>query len=464
MNILAKFCTNCGTKLEAGASFCTNCGTKAEHTETTKKTQPSFYDIINANDKKETSSKNTTTKKTPNKTTHKSETNKKKTAEKKTTTIKTSENKSSNKNFSIDKNITNKIPNNLSLDNLTEKIPDNLNIDKLTDQMSNKNEISKTPKNNEITTIKNNKPSSITDTKKQLKELVGGFTFSNEFSYRLKQEGLNSGEGNQIKNKLKKEVSSGKVDENALENRLDEIIKDMKTRQGQLEGKLKYVDEFFETEETQQKITDYKLNERKINNIKDSIKKDLQNDYYLEKSYVPRKTNEKLDSLHQREERLGICGYDFSCVLHEIRQNILGEEEEEIIEGYCFIEEDKITIKKISAILKIDKGNKVLRYSKINAIDYDKAGLLQFTSSIVIGVSGFPHVVLRHTTPEDFELLHDAWLEYNNPSKKEPSIEQTPIIAPVSNADELMKYAELYEKGFLTEEEFNGIKKKLLDL
>ena len=33
-----------------------------------------------------------------------------------------------------------------------------------------------------------------------------------------------------------------------------------------------------------------------------------------------------------------------------------------------------------------------------------------------------------------------------------------------SNADELMKYAELYEKGLLTEEEFNAMKKKLLGL
>lgn len=33
-----------------------------------------------------------------------------------------------------------------------------------------------------------------------------------------------------------------------------------------------------------------------------------------------------------------------------------------------------------------------------------------------------------------------------------------------SNADELMKYAELYEKGLLTEEEFSALKKKLLGL
>ena len=34
----------------------------------------------------------------------------------------------------------------------------------------------------------------------------------------------------------------------------------------------------------------------------------------------------------------------------------------------------------------------------------------------------------------------------------------------VTSADELMKYAELYEKGLLSEDEFNAIKKKLLQL
>ena len=33
-----------------------------------------------------------------------------------------------------------------------------------------------------------------------------------------------------------------------------------------------------------------------------------------------------------------------------------------------------------------------------------------------------------------------------------------------SDADALMKYAELYEKGLLTEEEFNAKKKELLGL
>ena len=521
VNILAKFCTNCGSKLEDDASFCTNCGTKTEHTETIKKTQPSFYDMVNPTMKKDDSDKTKTTPK-KNQITKENKNEKNPTIKKENTKITETKNKKDdktetkkeidkidketpNKDNGIDKNITIKIPNNLGLDKITENIPDNLNIntitnnlpndlsiDKITDNLPNdlsldkitenipdnisnnipnKNEISSiinqnennsSSNNNEIATISNRPPSNINDTKKKLKELVGGFLLSDEFIAKFEKEGLNYNEGEQIKNKLKKEVSSGKLDEYGLEKRIDELIKEMKVRKGELDDKLSYVDEIFETEAIQNKITEYKLNERKVNNIKNSIKNDLKNDYFLEKTHIPMKANEQLDSVHKREENIGVCGYDFTCVLYEVRHGII-EESQDVVNGYCFVEKDKLTIKKGSAFLNINKGNKVLRYSKINAIDFDKAGLFQFTNSIVIGISGYPQVILRQTSYEDFELLHDAWMEYNNPSKKEPTVEQIPAPAPISNADELMKYAELYEKGFLTEEEFNEVKKKLLD-
>ena len=60
------------------------------------------------------------------------------------------------------------------------------------------------------------------------------------------------------------------------------------------------------------------------------------------------------------------------------------------------------------------------------------------------------------------ELLNEKWMNYKENenvmgiSKNEP---------PESNpTDELMRIAELYEKGLLTEEEFSAMKKKLLGL
>ena len=183
----------------------------------------------------------------------------------------------------------------------------------------------------------------------------------------------------------------------------------------------------------------------------------------INKEEIHNKILEKLDSEHEKEVEMGISGYDFSCTLYEIRQGTFGQKDD-VVKGYCFIEKDKLTIKKISSWLKHDKGNKIIPFNNINAIDYDKAGGLQLTSSIVIGISGLQPIVLRHTSLKDFESLHQAWLDYNNPHNKEPSSEKEVTETQVSTADELMKYAELYEKGLLTEEEFTALKKKLLGL
>ena len=86
--------------------------------------------------------------------------------------------------------------------------------------------------------------------------------------------------------------------------------------------------------------------------------------------------------------------------------------------------------------MKHDKENKIIPFSNINAIDYDKAGGLQLTSSIVIGINGIPPIVLRHTSEKDFELLHQAWLDYKNPSNKEPVLDQGTVETKVSSADE----------------------------
>ena len=59
---------------------------------------------------------------------------------------------------------------------------------------------------------------------------------------------------------------------------------------------------------------------------------------------------------------------------------------------------------------------------------------------------------------EFYNLLYKAWEKFKN--EENSSINKNEI----SPADELMKYAELYEKGLLSEEEFNAMKKKLLDL
>ena len=50
-------------------------------------------------------------------------------------------------------------------------------------------------------------------------------------------------------------------------------------------------------------------------------------------------------------------------------------------------------------------------------------------------------------------MLVEAFDKYNNQEKTD---------SIVTNTDELLKYAELYEKGLLTKEEFENKKKELL--
>ena len=102
-------------------------------------------------------------------------------------------------------------------------------------------------------------------------------------------------------------------------------------------------------------------------------------------------------------------------------------------------------------------GDKIIPYEKINAIDYDKAGKFHVTSSIVISISGFDTIILKNINDENFKLLQNAWLNFNDKSNESNN---TIIESNRStNADELLKYAELYKQGLLTEEEFEAKKK-----
>lgn len=61
-----------------------------------------------------------------------------------------------------------------------------------------------------------------------------------------------------------------------------------------------------------------------------------------------------------------------------------------------------------------------------------------------------------------YNSLNRAWEKFKN-NENEKLIATTEK-TEISAADELMKYAELYEKGLLSEEEFNAMKKKLLGI
>lgn len=174
----------------------------------------------------------------------------------------------------------------------------------------------------------------------------------------------------------------------------------------------------------------------------------------------PEKIEKKNKKIQRELVKAGVEDRDFSCVLYEERRSGFNNKKENRVRGFCYVNEDKLVIKKLSFFKSRDLGDKVIPYGNINAIDYDKQ-VVGRTSGIVISVSGFKPIVLQGATDENFQLLNDAWLNFNKKSNE--SVQKIVETNTLTNADELLKYAELYEKGLLTDEEFAAMKKKIIE-
>lgn len=174
----------------------------------------------------------------------------------------------------------------------------------------------------------------------------------------------------------------------------------------------------------------------------------------------PEKIEKKNKKIQRELVKAGVEDRDFSCVLYEERRSGFNNKKENLVKGFCYVNEDKLVIKKLSFFKSRDLGDKVIPYGNINAIDYDKQ-VVGRTSGIVISVSGFKPIVLQGATDENFQLLNDVWLNFNKKSNE--SVQKIVETNTLTNADELLKYAELYEKGLLTDEEFAAMKKKIIE-
>lgn len=174
----------------------------------------------------------------------------------------------------------------------------------------------------------------------------------------------------------------------------------------------------------------------------------------------PEKIEKKNKKIQRELVKASVEDRDFSCVLYEERRSGFNNKKENLVKGFCYVNEDKLVIKKLSFFKSRDLGDKVIPYGNINAIDYDKQ-VVGRTSGIVISVSGFKPIVLQGATDENFQLLNDAWLNFNKKSNE--SVQKIVETNTLTNADELLKYAELYEKGLLTDEEFAAMKKKIIE-
>lgn len=99
-------------------------------------------------------------------------------------------------------------------------------------------------------------------------------------------------------------------------------------------------------------------------------------------------------------------------------------------------------------------GSRKLYFKNITSINRNTRGLFHLSDNVLINTkSSEREIILNYVKEPDFNVLVEAFDKYNN---------QEDNVSVVSKSDELLKYAELYEKGLLTKEEFENKKKELL--
>lgn len=176
---------------------------------------------------------------------------------------------------------------------------------------------------------------------------------------------------------------------------------------------------------------------------------------------ISKKENNKLLKQKDIEEKFGVDLTNkqwFQCTIEEIKYSTFSNQPQRNIDNaYVIINEDNFEIIKESVWLKSNMGTRRLYFYNLTSLDFDARGRLHASSSVIINTKGSEHVQLKFVTKDDFDLMNNAFESYlEKVHKPQQNIQTT------SNADELLKYAQLYEKGLLTKEEFDMKKAELL--
>ncbi len=176
--------------------------------------------------------------------------------------------------------------------------------------------------------------------------------------------------------------------------------------------------------------------------------------------------NKKLIKKNEIEEKFGVNLTNkqwFQCSIEEVKYSTFSNQPQRNIDtAYVIINEDNFEIIKESVWLKSNMGTRKLFFYNITSVDYDARGRLHASSSVIINTKSAEHVQLKFVNKENFDLMNNAYESY---LEKTHNVQQVPVqqnISTTSAADELLKYAELYEKGLLTKEEFDLKKSELL--
>ena len=183
-----------------------------------------------------------------------------------------------------------------------------------------------------------------------------------------------------------------------------------------------------------------------------------------------RKQNEKeqnqirsnIENERKLEEKFGIQFHNrtwFRCTIEERKYSTFSNTDRRDVDtAYVFVEDTYLEIAKESVFLKTNMGHRKLYYQNIAGIDYDARGKFHASNGLVINLKSSEHVQLKNI-PEKWvthiTTKYEQFLSQENEVAVQPTENK-------SSVDDLMKYAELYEKGLVTKEEFDLKKAEIM--
>ena len=149
------------------------------------------------------------------------------------------------------------------------------------------------------------------------------------------------------------------------------------------------------------------------------------------------------------------------CTIEEMRHSTFtNSNTRDVQNAYVFVEDAYLEIVKESVFLKSKMGNRKLYYENISSIDYDARGRLHLSESLIINLKSAEYVQLKYVPENYINYITSKFEQYL--TGRNYVVETTETNVNNSNADELLKYAELLEKGLITKEEFDLKKAEIM--
>lgn len=294
---------------------------------------------------------------------------------------------------------------------------------------------------------KNNKENK--EVKEFIKNNLGGFLHSIKYM-NLICVNTHSPETNrtkiqtEIKDILNKENKEGKLNIDNIKNRLYELIGEKL----EIDNVIKFED--FESDDELKKAADKRNKE-----LKEMKKQEKQHKKEEEKLLT--KEEKKIRKLEEKYNVDLTNKTWFECTLEEIRHGTISNNpQRDVVRAYIIVNENNLEILKESLFIKSNMGNRKIYFNNIASIDLDTRGKFNLSCQSTIHTKSSEHITVKNIDEDSYNEMVNA---YNSYLENKDKLQNN---SSVSTADELLKYAELYEKGLLTEEEFNMKKEELL--